>query len=250
MAASTVVFISGVSQGIGRGLAEAYLSRPNHTVIGSVRDRISPSATELKSALPATGSKLLLVEIESTSVTDPQRALTEIQAAGIEHVDIVIANAGGAPVVSSLEVVETKELVTTFQTNAVAPLLLFQTLRELLKRSENPKWASISSEAGSVGGVGPKGSWFLPAYGASKAALNWITQAICYSQDWVVALALHPGHVQTGPGNWAANQLGMEKAPTTIEQSVSSIIKVIDEATRESTSGKFIDVIQGTAISW
>ncbi|KAL3477600.1 NAD(P)-binding protein [Aspergillus californicus] len=250
MADSTVVFISGVSSGIGRGLVEAYLTRPNYTVIGSVRNGNSPAATELKSTPTAPGSKLLLVELENTSVTDPARVLAEIQAAGIEHLDIVIANAGASPPVVPLDTVETADLLTAFHTNAAAPLLLFQTFRELLKASKQPKWASISSGAGSVADIGPKGSWFLPAYGVSKAALNWITEAICFSQDWLVALTLHPGFVQSGPGNWVANQFGMEKAPTTIEESAAGIIKVIDEATRETASGKFIDAVPGSVIPW
>ncbi|KAI1635565.1 hypothetical protein F4809DRAFT_613159 [Biscogniauxia mediterranea] len=64
-----------------------------------------------------------------------------------------------------------------------------------------------------------------PAYGTSKAGLNWITLAINCANEWLTTLLLlHPGLVQTGPGNWVARQIGMEKAaPVTIEQSVERI---------------------------
>jgi len=121
-------------------LAEHYLSKPNHTVIGSVRDSSTPSVAELKSTKPASGSKLLLVHIESTSPDDPKKALTNIEAAGIEHIDIVFANAGGSPPVVGVETVSSKDMISSFQINALGPLLLFQTLRPLLQKSKDPKW--------------------------------------------------------------------------------------------------------------
>lgn len=36
--APIIVLITGANRGIGKGLLEKYLARPNHTVIGTVRD--------------------------------------------------------------------------------------------------------------------------------------------------------------------------------------------------------------------
>lgn len=44
--------------------------------------------------------------------------------------------------------------------------------------------------------------------------------------------------VQTDLGNYGAVQLGFEKAETSVEDSCSGIIEVIDHATKKSTSGK------------
>lgn len=162
--------------GIGKALAEHYLSKPNHTVIGSVRNSSSPAVVELKSTVPASGSKLLLVHIENTSPDDPKKAVTDIKAAGIENIDIVFANAGGSPPVVDLENVSSEDMITSFQTNALGTLVLFQALRPLLQASKNPKWASISSIGGSIGTMGTLDTWFTPAYGASKAALNWLVR--------------------------------------------------------------------------
>jgi len=250
MAEQTVVFISGVNSGIGKGLVEHYLSKPNHTVIGSVRNSSTPAVEELKSTKSASGSKLLIVNIENSSPDDPKKALADIEAAGIEHIDIVFANAGGSPPVVGLETVSSADMVSSFQTNAVGHLVLFQTLRPLLQKSKGPKWASISSISGSIGTMGTLDTWITPAYGASKAALNWLTRAIHCSQPWLVVLALHPGLVQTGPGNWIARQIGMEKAPTTIDDSVLSLVKKVEEATRDNYSGKYISVIDGKELPW
>jgi len=34
--------------------------------------------------------------------------------------------------------------------------------------------------------------------------------------------------VQTGPGNWIARKVGLEEAPTTIDESVSALIKKVN----------------------
>ncbi|KAH8588210.1 hypothetical protein B0O99DRAFT_555484 [Bisporella sp. PMI_857] len=250
MVDQTVVFVSGVSSGIGKALAEYYLSKPTHTVIGSVRDSSTPSVAELKSTTPASGSKLLLVHIESTSSEDPKKALVDIKAAGIEHVDIVFANAGGSPPVVGIESVSSKDMISSFQTNALGPLILFQALEPLLKKSKNPKWASITSISGSIGKMGQMGTFITPAYGASKAALNWLTRALHCSQPWLVIVAMHPGLVQTGPGNWIARHIGLPQAPTTIPDSVSALTKTLEEATRDNYSGKYINVIEGNELPW
>lgn len=168
--------------GIGKGLAEIYLSRPNHTVIGSVRDETTPDVAGLRSFPKAAGTELLLVHIDSASKSDPGRALEKVRAAGITHIDVVIANAGGYPPPVPLDAVAREDLLSCFEVNAAAPLLLFQTLAPLLKKAKEAKWVVISTSAGSIGFIGVIGSHILPAYGASKAALNWITQYVDHIQ--------------------------------------------------------------------
>ncbi|GAW16748.1 hypothetical protein ANO14919_061850 [Xylariales sp. No.14919] len=247
-----VVLISGVSKGIGKGFAQAYLSRPNHTIIGTIRESAasSPEVKELQSFPAAEGSKLLLVQIESASPTDAATALQTVKDAGIDHLDIVIANAGGSPIPTTpLESVGFQEMTTTYQVNAVGPLMLFQACRPLLQKAQSPKWASISTGGGSITLMGTIRSWDGSSYAAAKAALNWITRAIHFTNEWLVVLALNPGLVQTGPGNWIAKEWGLEKATYTIEESVVSMMKILDGATREEVSGKFLR-LNGTELPW
>lgn len=157
-------------------MARIYLNRPNHTVIGSIRDDTTPEVAELKSSPTANGSKLLLVHIDSSSLDDPKKALAKIEQAGIDHIDVVIANAGGYPTPVPIDSVERKDLMSCFEVNAAAPLLLFQTFKPLLQKASSPKWIVISTSAGSINYIGVIGAHILPAYGASKAALNWLTQ--------------------------------------------------------------------------
>ncbi|KAK8041517.1 hypothetical protein PG994_014524 [Apiospora phragmitis] len=263
---------------IGQEPARRYLLRPNHTVVGSIRcNKSSPEVADLSATQPAHGSQLHLVHIESTSASDPAQAVEGIKALGIEHLDVVIANAGGGTFpVMPLDKVDVDDMMTTFRINAVGSLLLYQVCKPLLQKAVSPKWISVTSGGGSISMIGAIRSYIGPAYGASKAALNWITSAIHFQNEWIIAIALHPGYwgsfflgsscmkrlrvpcfltvlhrlVQTGPGNATAQMFGMEKAPHTIERCVERMMTVIDEATREETSGKFIRAIEGTEVGW
>ena len=123
----------------------------------------------------ATGSKLVLVSIESTSPTHPQKAVEDIKTAGIDHVDIVIANAGISPPVVPLDTVDIQDVVDCFNINAVGPIRLFQAVKPLLEKSSSPKWLSISSAAASIANLEVHNASFVGAYGVSKAAQDWFT---------------------------------------------------------------------------
>ncbi len=66
-----------------------------------------------------------------------------------------------------------------------------------------------------------------------------------------MSFAVHPGWLKTEMGNWAAEKSGVEsgEAPMGVEEGVEGVVKVIDEASRESTSGRFWKY-DGTVIPW
>jgi norsolorinic acid ketoreductase len=165
--------------GIGYALVEAYLVRPNYTVVGSYRDENAPGVAKLKALPKGEGTKLVLVKIDSGVSTDAARAAQEIKAAGIDRIDILIANAGMSPPLAPLETVSTEDVTGTFNINTLGPLALYQACYGLLKASNNPKFVPISSGAGSIGSMPKSSSWIGPAYSISKAALNWITLYVC-----------------------------------------------------------------------
>lgn len=160
-----------------------------------MRDKTSPLSQELHTLPTAAGTRLVLVKNESTAPGDPAEAVKEVEAAGIDHLDIVIANAGGLrEIVAPLDSVTAEDLTETFQTNALGPLLLFQAVRPLLQKSQAaPRWISVSSGIGSVGLMPSYHSHLAPAYGISKAGLNWITMAAHCGNPWLIAFCVNPG---------------------------------------------------------
>ncbi|OJJ53752.1 hypothetical protein ASPSYDRAFT_161681 [Aspergillus sydowii CBS 593.65] len=206
MSDSTIVLITGVARGIGKGLAEAYLARPNHTVIGTFRDTTSPTLDALHSHSKAPGSRLILVQLESTRPEDYTKLASTIKSEGITRLDIVIPNAGVASPAGSPATVDIQALTNVFEVNTLSTVRLFQATREFLEKSPGkPKWASMSS----------------------AAAL-----------------------VQTEMGNKGAQMMGLKEAPNTIEEAVTKTMATIDGATREGTSGKFLNIIDGTEVPW
>lgn len=161
--------------GIGRGLAEAYLARPNHTVIGSVRNSQAKGLQELNNLPTAEGSRLLLVSIESTSAEDIPKAVQEIKAAGFNHVDLVVVNAAICPDPTSLDTVDIEDIQKAFTVNTIGPVLLWKSLKPLLERSKSPKWLSMSTAAASLARLEVHQAFVVPAYGISKAGFNWFT---------------------------------------------------------------------------
>jgi NAD(P)-dependent dehydrogenase (short-subunit alcohol dehydrogenase family) len=99
-----------------------------------------------------------------------------VSALGLEHIDIVIANAGMNPPVVAIEDTKAEDMLEAYRVNAVGPLWLYQATRTLLgKAARPPKWITVSSAAGSVTKLQDYGIEKLVAYGASKAAVNWVT---------------------------------------------------------------------------
>ncbi|KAK7892598.1 hypothetical protein LTR67_007695 [Exophiala xenobiotica] len=249
MAERTVVLITGANRGIGKGLLSTYLSRTNHTVIAGLRDHFSPSSIELQNLPHGNHSQLLLVKLDSTSETDAMAAVqTLVSECGISKLDIVIANAGVSKYFGSALITPAKEMLDHFTVNTMGPLLLFQATAPLLKAASAPKFVVISSGAGSITQVDK-----LPventAYGASKAALNFVTRRIHYENPYLVAFPINPGWLQTDLGNHAAKTAGQATAPVTVSDGVKGLIEQIDRATRQETSGKFM-AYDGEELPW
>ncbi|KAF2754519.1 NAD(P)-binding protein [Pseudovirgaria hyperparasitica] len=249
MPSSTVVIVTGASRGIGHAIVAAYLSRPNHTVIGSVRKTDTPRTEDLKNLPVATGSRLLLVSIESTSTSDPKRAVEDMEAAGIAHIDIVVSNAGISPAPAPLDLADPEDLIQAFKVNAVASVLLFQAANRLLSKSEAPKWVSISSRVGSIGQAASFYQ-YASAYGMSKAAQDWFTATLHHSYESLTAFAVHPGFVSTDMGVAAAKGAGIDMPATTAKESAAKLLEVIDSAQREREGAKLIDIMTHEEISW
>lgn len=144
-------------------------------MVGSVRDETAPGVASLESAAAEHGTKLLIVKMESASHTDAKDAVGQMRAAGIDHIDILIANAGVSPPLVPLETESLDAIDSAFRINALGPLALYQACHSLLMASQTPRFVAVGSAAGSMGAMGRFRSWVAPAYCISKSALNWIT---------------------------------------------------------------------------
>ncbi|KAI8608956.1 hypothetical protein BC830DRAFT_1152976 [Chytriomyces sp. MP71] len=231
MSQRTVV-ITGASRGIGRTLAQHYISQ-GWRVIATARD-----ATTL-SALNAANT----FSLDATSEASIAALAGQI---GVEPVHLLINNAG-IYVRGGLDELTQETLVQQFVTNSVGPLLVAKALLPNLKlaatSSSSPAVvATVSSQMGSIGANSSGGSY---GYRASKSAVNSFskTLALDLKKDNVSAIVMHPGYVIT------------DMAPQghiTTEQSVAGMSKVIQNALADrelALTGKFFNY-SGEELPW
>ncbi|KAJ5321626.1 Short-chain dehydrogenase/reductase SDR, partial [Penicillium brevicompactum] len=216
----TIVLITGANRGIGKGILELYLKKPDHT---------------------AEGTTLHVIKIDALSPTDPAAGVEDLASKGITHIDILIANAGIAlswPKVTEVKVADIQKHVDV---NVYGFINLYQAFRPLLKDAQAPKWVTIGSSSAflTVSLI----NWnFVPmqnaAYAPTKAVQHWYTKAISVEDSWLNAFPIDPGWVQTDLGNRGAEAFSFEKAAVTIEDSAAGLVKIIDASTLETHSGK------------
>ncbi|RDW76331.1 SDR family oxidoreductase [Aspergillus mulundensis] len=253
--ANTVYLITGANRGLGLGLVKSLLTRPSTTIIASVRNE-EASATlksELSSITPSQNSTvhIILLSFSADTPTTPSQILNTLATIqNITHIDVLIANAGfAAPMTPALHTTA-PDLRSSFETNTIAPLLVFQAIWPLLKSAKSaPKAVFMSSSVGCISAQEP-----FPggAYGASRAAGNWLTRAIHlqHEEDGLVAFAMHPGWVRTRAGEFVAREWGVEGGPPeSVENSVKGVLEVVDGATRERVGGRFV-TYKGEELPW
>ena len=100
------------------------------------------------------------------------RAAADMVAAGTDHVDLLINNAGVMTPTGTATSGRSRtmsEMHRLFRVNALGPLRVVEALLPLLERAETKRLCFVSSEAGSINRA-ERHSWF--GYCSSKAALN------------------------------------------------------------------------------
>jgi len=227
----TAVLITGANRGVGLALARQYAG-DGAEVIACCRDPERADALRELAASSAGGVRIWRLDVaDEGSIASLSRALDR------QPLDILINNAAIANL--SVDRIEAEGWITTLRTNALAPMLIAQELRENLRRSFEKKLVVISSNFGSTSSAGG-GSY---AYRASKAALNNGMRGL--SRDWahdgILVGILHPGWVRTDMG-------GGEVAAVSPEESARGLIRRIAELT-PAASGCFQDY-RGGAIRW
>jgi len=253
MSSPITYLITGANRGIGKGFTQSLLQRPNTTVIAAVRD-VAKSTPTLESLSKASGSKLIVVKLDSSAEADPKNAVAQLKSEhGITSLDIVIANAGIAHSGTTIVNTPADALRDHFAVNTIGPILLFQAVKPLLQASKtgNPIFLAISTVIGSMGAQAAMAGFpevFSP-YGSSKAALNWAVTRMHFEEPWLTSYVTHPGLVVTDMGNTMGTPEALKAAGAIeVEQSVGGVLSTLDKAER-SISGTFQNW-DGTTLPW
>lgn len=155
LAGKTVV-VTGGARGVGAGISRAFLEAGADVIAVARRE---------PDALPRGGGRK--AAFVSLDVRDADAA--EAFAAGLDRVDVLVNNAGGAPFLPLADG-PLRTHLKIIELNLTGPLIMARTLRPLM-----PDGSSVVN-IGSVSGVRPSPG--TAAYGAAKAGLHSLTQSL------------------------------------------------------------------------
>ena len=154
--------ITGGTSGIGRAVAERFASEGAEVIITG---RDHARGREVVEAVEAAGGKARFIAADLASFEDVRRL-----AEATSDVDVLVNNAGvfpGGPTEQTTE----EAFDVTFDVNVKAPFFLTAAIAPRMAAKGGGSIINISTMAATIGMNG------LAAYGASKAALESLTQA-------------------------------------------------------------------------
>ena len=237
------ILVTGASRGIGRAVATAFAAMGGKVAINFRNNK--KSASETMNALDGGGHVLVQADV---SMPDGARRAVEKSVAGLDGLDIVVNNAGiyeEHPVVSVGFDEWCSRWQETIAINLMGPANICYFAARHMMESGGGRIVNISSRGAF------RGEPVAPAYGASKAGVNALSQSLA------VALAPHnifvgvvaPGFVETdmvtemlaGPAGdaiRAQSPVGRVARP----EEVANAVLFLASDGAEFTTGTIIDV--------
>lgn len=177
------VFITGIGQGIGKGLALKFL-KEGYFVMG----------TSIVGDIDYFDDNLKVFQLDLYENKSIEKCAESVKSFG-KNIDIFINNAGVLLDDGEPNIVIDK-LRRTLQVNLIGAIDITQRLLCIIK--EGGHIINISSSAGSLTNIHHTN---YPAYKISKAALNMFTSYLAFKLgDKVKVSSIHPGRVRTDMG--------------------------------------------------
>ena len=180
------VFITGVSRGIGKALAEKFL-KEGYEVIGT-----STSGTaDIKN------KSLTMLKLDLSSSKSIEQCIKEFKKLN-KKIDILVNNAGiWSGEEKNIQLLNLSHLRKVLEVNLFGTIDLTEKILTLIKNGG--KIINISSKEGSLNGVYHAN---YPDYKISKAALNMYTRilSIRVEKNEIIVASIHPGWVRTDMG--------------------------------------------------
>lgn len=222
------ILISGANQGLGLQIAKTLASLPDHHIFLGSRDLTKGRAAAASIGTP----NITPVELDITSDDSVAACVASVAAQTGGRLDVLVNNAGcmtdrpgsHAPGTSLREL-----MATVLGTNVVGTAALTEACVPLLRAAApGARVVSMSSALGSLTltadeGFAYYGAW-LPAYKASKAAINMLmrTFAVRFRDEGIAFVAVCPGAVSTGMND---HREGL----ATLEEGVREPVRLITE---------------------
>ncbi|XP_070617759.1 C-signal-like [Erythrolamprus reginae] len=252
------ILITGSNRGIGLGLLKELvkLNPASGHIFATCRNPTGPESKALQN-FASQHNNTHIIQLDASDVSSIRRAASEMESyLKGQGLNLLINNAGRNSQALFLENVDQEDMLLSYKTNTVGPLLMVKEFLPLLKKAAKettkgnvggPKAvvANISTVISSIGQGFKNLSIEVPPmyqYRVSKTALNMVNAclAVELKKDGISSVLLHPG--------WVKTEMGSDQAPMTVEESSKGLVKVI-AGLDSSSSGTFLDW-QGNKIVW
>jgi NAD(P)-dependent dehydrogenase (short-subunit alcohol dehydrogenase family) len=237
MTDKTVALITGANKGLGLEIARQLGKRGLMVIIGA-RDKgkgESAAADLAKQGIEAHAVKL------DVSSKDDVAALPGWIEKNFGRLDVLVNNAG----VAEWREDDVESFRRTFEANVFGVVAVTYALLPLLKASPAGRIVNHSSVLGSLTSLSKQpdmfGTFVIPAYTASKAALNGFTVALAHKTRGS-ALKVNSAH----PG-WVRTDLGGQKAPMAVEDGAKTAV-LLATLPADGATGQFFHM--GEALPW
>jgi NAD(P)-dependent dehydrogenase (short-subunit alcohol dehydrogenase family) len=190
--AAKLLFITGVSSGLGQSLAQEAL-RAGHRVVGTVRQE---SARQAFDALAPGRSTAKILDVTNEAAL--QGVIAEVETA-IGPVDVLVNNAGYGHE-GSVEESPVAELRTQFEVNVFAPVALIKAVLPYMRERRRGHIINITSMGGLMAFPG------IAYYHGSKFALEGISASLGkeVKSFGIAVTAVEPGMFRT---DWAGRSM-------------------------------------------
>jgi NAD(P)-dependent dehydrogenase (short-subunit alcohol dehydrogenase family) len=197
-----VALVTGASRGIGRATA-LRLARDCQHVILTARDL--NTVDEAAARLGREGFSASAHQLDVTDDDSVRAAAAHVERC-FGHLDVLVNNAGVLPEATNpepAEVVDASMFRATFDTNLFGSVAVLEAFLPLLRKSPAGRIVNVTTTMGSLTDqTDPASPYYgvvVPAYQASKAALNNVTIALAkaLADTSIKVTSVCPGYVQT-----------------------------------------------------
>lgn len=229
------IFITGANRGIGLELARQCLQRGDRVFASCRQPGEAHELHALQTKYPDT-LHILQLNITNRAHID---TVAQLLAAEVDGLDILFNNAGISLSGEHVGNLNQDNLLKVLHTNSVGPIMVAQSLLDLLKAGQDAKIINVTSQLGSITRKKSGGRY---SYDGSKAALNMFTRTLAYEvlSDGIITIVMHPGWVQT--------DMGGSGAPLRVEESAQGILQVTDRLKKKDV-GRFLQW-DGKELPW
>ena len=220
------IAISGVSRGIGEGIARAALARGDD-VLGFGRTE-PPWASERFTFVNCDMADHDGVTAACTTVADP--------------IDVLVCGAATfANHAWTAETVAPDALAEAFSVNTIAPLVMARALKRNLEAGQRRLVVMMSTGNASLEG---NSAGTMLGYRLSKTALNQAVRNLAaeWAADRFTVVALNPG--------WVRTDMGGSDAPLSVDEASAQILEFVDRTSNEvEVNGRFVNW-DGSQLPW